>query len=151
MWQASPAGLRGVAVQESRERERRAGQACISAAACRGAWVVRRCKQRRLPPRPLAADSPGGKYLVTGPLTTLSSLSGPLVARMLSFCSNCTMRPQKRRKVRGRRTCGDSKAAQSGIGTTQRQHELRSPDVLMPTAQPAGCERMECRRRDLCI
>ena len=35
-----------------------------------------------------------------------SSLSGPLVARMLSFCSSCTSRPQKRLNVRGSRTCG---------------------------------------------
>ena len=34
------------------------------------------------------------------------SLSGPLVARMLSFCSSCTIRPQKRRNVRGRRVVG---------------------------------------------
>jgi hypothetical protein len=31
---------------------------------------------------------PGGRYLVTGCLMTRSSLSGPLVARMLSFCSS---------------------------------------------------------------
>ena len=37
---------------------------------------------------------------------TRSSLSGPLVARMLSFCSSCAMRPQKRLKVRGSRTLG---------------------------------------------
>ena len=35
----------------------------------------------------------------------MSSLSGPLVARMLSFCSSCTNSPQKRLNVRGNRTC----------------------------------------------
>ncbi len=37
---------------------------------------------------------------------TLSSLLEPFVACMLNFCSSCTMRPQKRLKVRGSRTCG---------------------------------------------
>ena len=47
--------------------------------------------------------APAGKYFVTGPFTTLKSFSGPLLARMESFCSSCTMRPQKRLNVRG---CG---------------------------------------------
>jgi hypothetical protein len=38
--------------------------------------------------------------------STFRSLEDPLDARMLSFCSSCTMRPQKRLNVRGNRTCG---------------------------------------------
>ncbi len=34
------------------------------------------------------------------------SLSGPLVARMLSFCSSCTIKPEKRLMVRGMRVFG---------------------------------------------
>lgn len=39
-------------------------------------------------------------------LHTFSSLSGPFVARMLSFCSSCTISPEKRLSVRGMRTLG---------------------------------------------
>ena len=39
-------------------------------------------------------------------LLTLKSLAEPLDDRMLSFCSSCTMRPQKRLNVRGSRTAG---------------------------------------------
>ena len=62
----------------------------------------------------------GGRCRVTGPLTTLSSLSGPLVARMLSFCSSCTISPQKRRNVRGSRTCA---ARRGGGGGGSRQFD----------------------------
>ena len=38
----------------------------------------------------------GGKWSVTGFLMTLSSLCGPLAARIDSLCNSCTMRPAKR-------------------------------------------------------
>ena len=50
--------------------------------------------------------APAGKYFVTGPFTTLNSFSGPLDARMESFCRSCTMSPQKRLNVLGMRVCG---------------------------------------------
>mmetsp|Transcript_13873 Transcript_13873/g.24305 ORF Transcript_13873/g.24305 Transcript_13873/m.24305 type:complete len:200 (-) Transcript_13873:293-892(-) len=55
--------------------------------------------------KPMRRQS-SGKCLVTGPLITFKSLSGPLLERMLSFCSSCAIKPQKRRNVRGRRTFG---------------------------------------------
>ena len=43
---------------------------------------------------------------MTGFLTTRKSFSGPLAPRMASLCKSCTIRPLKRLKVRGMRTCG---------------------------------------------
>ena len=47
-----------------------------------------------------------GKDFSLRDLNTLRSLSGPFVARMLSFWSSCTMRPQNLRNVRGSLTAG---------------------------------------------
>ena len=45
----------------------------------------------------------GGKWSTMGFLMTLSSLWGPLAARIDSLCSSCTIRPANRLYVRGMR------------------------------------------------
>lgn len=64
---------------------------------------------------------------------TLRSLSGPLVARMLSFWSSCAMSPQKRRNVRGRRTCG--RHSMRTWRRTPRKHQSTAGRTPLASAQ----------------
>lgn len=58
---------------------------------------------------------------------TLRSLSGPFVDLMLSFCSSCTMSPQKRLKVRGMRTLGLTCSNTEQHSAKQHVQGLRQP------------------------